>query len=155
MFLKIFAKLNISVILCSYCCLRDNTPHTDLPLLLLWYETLFSVLFQDTFCDANLHRVTEFPKFRNIKDENIGCFLSGGIGVVYVRPRRLMVLGTAREGRYKKSYFWASWATAHCWFHELFASGLRSVNKSSDSHMLRGGEKFIAVNVFYIHDINE
>lgn len=66
-----------------------------------------------------------------------------------------MVPGTVREGRYKKSYYRASWATAHYRVHEMFASGLRSVNKSSDSHMLREGEKFIAVNVFYIHDLNE
>lgn len=66
-----------------------------------------------------------------------------------------MVPRTVKEGSYKKSYCQASWATAHCWFHEMFAGGLRSVNKSSDSHMLREGGKFIAVNVFYIHYLNE
>lgn len=37
----------------------------------------------------------------------------------------------------------------------MFASGLRSVNKSCDSHMLREGEKIIVVNVYYMHGLKE
>ena len=37
----------------------------------------------------------------------------------------------------------------------MFASGLRSVNKSYDSHMLRERKKIIVVKVYYIHGLKE